>query len=328
MEDTSHFTGGQGERDLNQQPQEGPQNALSRTRLSKKVSFGPCFFRGLAILEIAAIAGCQGRQTSAPAAPPEVLPAAKPVEPPLATAAVARTEIKQVRVVWKESLCIERDDHPSVAIREQVMRAISRAGLTAVPDAEPYHATLRMSYFETLTMVFGGGVSGIAGPSLSFTVELKTAPEETVFQATADASESYFNPIGGDKLIESHRHCGDELLADVHVKYLGPLLADALMDKPDPARVLIEALRDPNGDTRRSAITALEQSPDPRAAQPLLALLQDSFQPVRVHAARLLGKIGDARSLPALSRSAAEDSDEYVRSDAKMAIEQIRQNKP
>ena len=105
---------------------------------------------------------------------------------------------------------------------------------------------------------------------------------------------------------------------------------------PAALQPLITAMADPDAEVRQLAARALGQIADPRAVEPLLAVLRDprlssqaafalnkigapAVEPLiaalrdqdpnlRWSAARVLGQIGDARALPELERLAREDN--------------------
>jgi HEAT repeat protein len=72
----------------------------------------------------------------------------------------------------------------------------------------------------------------------------------------------------------------------------------------------LKALRDENGDVRKSAAEALGKIGDKRAIEPLIKALGDENGDVRESAAEVLGKIGDKRAVEPLLK-ALEDENEY-----------------
>jgi HEAT repeat protein len=61
-----------------------------------------------------------------------------------------------------------------------------------------------------------------------------------------------------------------------------------------------------------------------RAGEPLIAALASPDTNTRLHAARILGSVGDARALPELNRLAREETDPKVKDAARRAAEKVR----
>ena len=90
---------------------------------------------------------------------------------------------------------------------------------------------------------------------------------------------------------------------------------------------LSAALKDPNGNVRRLAASALGKIGDARAVTPLLALLEQEQKPqVRQYAVKALGKIRDPRAQPMLQKIAASENERYYTRDAARAA--LRKSKP
>jgi ATP-dependent DNA helicase RecQ len=89
---------------------------------------------------------------------------------------------------------------------------------------------------------------------------------------------------------------------------------------------LIEALKDPNGNVRRLAASALGKLAAVEAVEPLLTLLDEETRPqVRQYAVKALGRIGDPRTQEKL-KSISMDSKEkaYTREAASAALRALR----
>jgi len=84
---------------------------------------------------------------------------------------------------------------------------------------------------------------------------------------------------------------------------------------------LLEAIQSA-GDTGRNSATALIQIADPASVEPLIELLGNQTEQVRLYAAYALGGLKDRRAVPALSRSLA-DASSSVRGIAAHALGQI-----
>jgi HEAT repeat protein len=84
---------------------------------------------------------------------------------------------------------------------------------------------------------------------------------------------------------------------------------------------LLEAIQTA-GDTGRSSATALIQIADPASVDPLIELLTNQGEQVRLYAAYALGGLKDRRAVPALSRSLS-DTSSSVRGIAAHALGQI-----
>ena len=82
-----------------------------------------------------------------------------------------------------------------------------------------------------------------------------------------------------------------------------------LRQQPDPQAIaeLMDCLQDPDSLTADLAADALIAVGE-QAVEPLLAVLADGQPPTRLHAARALAMIGDARAVPALFNALGEDS--------------------
>lgn len=70
------------------------------------------------------------------------------------------------------------------------------------------------------------------------------------------------------------------------------------------------SLHDPDPEVRSQAIEALAEIDPEQAVPPLIARLEDQHPNVRWDAAQTLGRLGDARALPALRRLRATDTEE------------------
>lgn len=81
---------------------------------------------------------------------------------------------------------------------------------------------------------------------------------------------------------------------------------------------LIEALATPDPAAREVAIRTLGRSGDPRAVQPLIALLGDGHRSTREHTVRALGALGVVAVEPLIQ--ALEDPDWHVRTGAAVAL--------
>lgn len=96
---------------------------------------------------------------------------------------------------------------------------------------------------------------------------------------------------------------------------------------PSAVPELSAALKDPNGNVRRLAASALGKIGDARAVTPLLALLEQEQKPqVRQYAVKALGKIRDPRAQPMLQKIAASENERYYTRDAARAA--LRKLKP
>lgn len=83
---------------------------------------------------------------------------------------------------------------------------------------------------------------------------------------------------------------------------------------------LIQDLQSDDPHTRYEAAKDLGDKADPKAVDPLIAALDDSFDLSRRFAARALGSIGDARAAPALIKQATTHEDPGSRSTAAAAL--------
>jgi len=94
-------------------------------------------------------------------------------------------------------------------------------------------------------------------------------------------------------------------------------LSDAAID------ALIAAIKDPDADVRRAAISALGKLRDSRTIEPLMAALTDASPDVRRYAAAALGDLRDSRAVPGLVR-ALDDESADVRRYAAAALGDLR----
>jgi hypothetical protein len=85
---------------------------------------------------------------------------------------------------------------------------------------------------------------------------------------------------------------------------------------------LIRSLGQRGKDIRLGAIEALGKIGDPRAVDPLLALLDEKSNEIRWEATLALGEIGDSRAIPALV-AALRDADRHVRYGAALSLSQL-----
>lgn len=86
---------------------------------------------------------------------------------------------------------------------------------------------------------------------------------------------------------------------------------------------LIRDLGSDSPDVRERAADQLYEHPDRRATDALIAVLSDSRDMVRRKAALALGKIGDAKAVPALTQQALTHEDSGSRSTATAALGDI-----
>src|SRR6478752_1863176 len=97
----------------------------------------------------------------------------------------------------------------------------------------------------------------------------------------------------------------------------GPAHADKL---DDLTRALMQ---DPSYKVRVQAALVLGKLNDKRAVPALMQALHDENETVRGVAATSLGRIGDKSSANALQASASSDASEFVRSQARKALELV-----
>lgn len=160
-------------------------------------------------------------------------------------------------------------------------------------------------------------------------------------------SHAFFNRLAGyhrhEVLKEVDRLLNDDLLAQDKAGYIipgktsntNPIPIDidikyvvALGDSKESSAVteLVGYLRNPNGNIRRLAASALGKIQDKRAVKPLIKMLENEEKPqVRQYAVKALGKIGDASAIPLLESITKEYQEkEYTRVAAKNAIVSIK----
>jgi hypothetical protein len=87
---------------------------------------------------------------------------------------------------------------------------------------------------------------------------------------------------------------------------------------------LIEALRDSHWRVRMHAASGLQRVGSARAVDPLIAVLGDTYWQVRISAAHSLGEIGDRRALAPLEAVAERDARQFVRGEARNALDRIK----
>ena len=92
------------------------------------------------------------------------------------------------------------------------------------------------------------------------------------------------------------------------------------MGSASATAVLVEQLKDANGDLRKRSIDALGRIGDDRAVEPLIEMLSD--EQARLHAIRALGDIGSTNAIPGLS-ALVQNEDQYVRYNANQALKDI-----
>ena len=90
---------------------------------------------------------------------------------------------------------------------------------------------------------------------------------------------------------------------------------------PSAVPTLIRALRDSDIEVRRTAAMALEGLADPRALEPLIAVIADheEYGDIRMVAARAIGALGDSRGVEPLI-AALKDEDDMAPSGAAVAL--------
>ncbi len=88
---------------------------------------------------------------------------------------------------------------------------------------------------------------------------------------------------------------------------------------------LLDRLQDEDPETRKLGVRALRPVKLSYAPEPLVKLLADSNPDIQADAARLLGMIGDPKTIPVLIEVAtATDGDRHVRANAIRAIGSMR----
>ena len=100
----------------------------------------------------------------------------------------------------------------------------------------------------------------------------------------------------------------------------------ALGETRDPRAgdLLTAALSDPHWRVRMHAAGGLQRTAGPRSVDPLIAALRDDYWQVRISAVDALAALGDRRAIPPLQQVAARDSREFVRAEARNAIDRIK----
>jgi HEAT repeat protein len=98
--------------------------------------------------------------------------------------------------------------------------------------------------------------------------------------------------------------------------------------EPGVTDALIKGLHDPELLTREASVRALGTIRDENTLPYLVPLLRDRSIAIRLSVIKAVENIGDRRIIPALKIIAEDDSDEVVRSTAKVALTNFHKNQP
>lgn len=136
-------------------------------------------------------------------------------------------------------------------------------------------------------------------------------------------SNSIVSPSSGPMTTKQARKTGSKQSASDRTRRVFQL---GEVGSPSAVPELIVALKDPNGNVRRLAASALRKIGDARAVTPLLVLLAQEQKPqVRQYAVKALGKIGDPRAQPMLQKIAASENERYyTRNAARTALRKLK----
>lgn len=201
------------------------------------------------------------------------------------------------------------------ALRQDAADALVRIGDAAV---EPLISILAYSD-PPLCMTAAEVLGRIGSPrARQALVEALIAPAPDVRIAAAEALGEIGEPAVGP-LIEALRNPFSLPLQEA--------AADVLSRMGEPAiGPLIAELKDEYGEVREAAARTLGGIDDPRAVEPLIAVLEagDPDWQVRQAAAQALGQIGDPRAVePLLAMLKAGDSNWQVRQTAAAALDEV-----
>lgn len=144
-------------------------------------------------------------------------------------------------------------------------------------------------------------------------------PAVEVREAAAEAVGKLGNPQVVSLLADAVSD-PEERVRDSACRSLG-LLRDARATES-----LLEALRDPSPKVRASAAGALGRVGNDQAVVPLILALNDTSPLVRYQAVGALASLGDARGIEPIRSLMQRDPDDSVRSRAKNALENLKQN--
>ncbi len=226
-------------------------------------------------------------------------------------AALALGMLKDPAAVQALSRRLEED--PESPVRCHAASALGEIGDSrALPALEralkDKEGGVRLDAAEAIILITGrGGTSGLA-------LSLRD-PDRNIRQAAARMLGSSKDPQAGQLLLGA--------LSDPDRDVRGEA-AEQLGERKEARaiRPLISILRIDDDYLRHIAEVALGKIGAP-AFQDLIVALQDPEHNVRLIAADLLGKLGDARAVDALER-AKSDPNQYVRMAVEMALEDIR----
>ena len=129
------------------------------------------------------------------------------------------------------------------------------------------------------------------------------------------------DPAGVPVLNDALDHCDDVLLCRLIIINLG-----RVRDRRAVPALLAHL---PEVQNRREMVDALGDIGDPAARDALVVRLgSDEYVPVRVQAARALAKIGDPSVVPALQRSARQETEASVAAAAREAVAILAKGRP
>lgn len=150
----------------------------------------------------------------------------------------------------------------------------------------------------------------------------KKLDSETSTSLHFEPLEGVINRISGDDRARQSNRV--DLLID-NLKHGYPSAASALGETNDPRAVepLVDALKATDWVLRSAAAEALGEIKDSRAVAPLISALSDADSDVRWHAAVALARIKDNRAVEPLI-SALKDPDSNVRRNAASALGEIK----
>lgn len=254
-----------------------------------------------------------------PQALPAVLEALKDPEPEVRTAAVSTAGRYEDPNTFDQMADLLLED-PQIEVRQAAAKAL---GKTRRVEAIPYlmlalHDSFWWYEREAAAETLLDAIEAIGQPAVDYLLAALKDPEGAVRRFAAKLLGRIRDPRAIEPL--------GMALYDIHAE-VGQAAAESLARFGEAGlRVLGEALRHPEAWLRQHAISGLTLTGDKRIVPVLIKMLNDPEREVVKLVIHSLGKLKDARALPALQAIAIQRADRELSSLARDAIKAIKGN--
>ena len=220
-----------------------------------------------------------------------------------------------------------RTNPPDASSQSSILNSQFREA-TDVPKESPKTILFQFVVFPLGIVVIGVGIFLLFGKLASndatipsYLSDIRSGSDHRKFQAAYELSKSIKRgeaaqyPNLGPELVNIYRGAKND---DPRIRQYLALVMGKIGDRRvTPA--LVEALREPQVETRIYALAALAELRDPQSVPAVIEATRDEERDVRKTAYFTLGELGDSQAIPVLA-AALEDPTADVRFNAAMAL--------